>query len=99
MGYNKISAGRLDVRRPNRARQLHQKRLENFLRGVGSAKANCGEFNKNSQYQIMKEYLIEENGRKAFYSNKADAGNKISQNSLDKITDKEDNEFLTYGNG
>ena len=47
----------------------------------------------------MKEYLIEENGRKAFYSNKADAGNKISQNSLDKITDKEDNEFLTYGNG
>ena len=47
----------------------------------------------------MKDYLIEENGRKAFYSNKADAGNKISQNSLDKITDKEDNEFLTYGNG
>ena len=47
----------------------------------------------------MKDYLIEENGRKAFYSNKADAGNKISQNSLDKITDKEDNEFPTYGNG
>ena len=46
------------------------------MRGVGSAKANCGEFNKNSQFNKLKDYLIEENGEKSFYSNRAEAGNK-----------------------
>ena len=55
--------------------------------GVGSAKANCGEFN-NAQYTAFEPYLIEENGSKSYFSNVSNAGNKLSDSSLASITKK-----------
>ena len=55
--------------------------------GVGSAKANCGDFN-NAQYAAFEPYLIEERGSKSFYSNVASAGNKIPDPSLATVTNK-----------
>ena len=65
--------------------ELSRRRLQSYLRGVGSAKANCGDFNQD-QYAALEPYLIEENGQKSFYSNVGDAGNKISPATLATIS-------------
>ena len=78
-------AGRLAHRRPNRLAELSRRRLQSYLRGVGSAKANCGDFSQD-QFAALEPYLIEENGQKSFYSNVAGAGNKISSATLATIS-------------
>lgn len=43
--------------------------------------------------------MIEENGRKSYYSNVGDAGNKIGAVTLASISTSSSNEQLTFGNG
>ena len=69
-----IQRNRLSVQRPKKSQR-------NFSSGGGTsfdtssgflsaitAFSYCGEINQNSQFEILKDYLVEHNGKKTFYS-------------------------------
>ena len=69
-----IQRNRLSVQKPKKSQR-------NFSNGGGTsfdtssgflsaitAFSYCGEINQNSQFEILKDYLVEHNGKKTFYS-------------------------------
>ena len=69
-----------------------------FISAV-SAYSYCGEMQKNSQYRVLKDFLVENDGKKMFYSHLADGANKVPDDAQAKITLKDDDTVLTYSNG